>query len=141
MLSMNCRNQYLLMENHPGHLTLSTVCLKGPVLAPASSFCMSVSYSLSWNATYQKCTPMLTTSNSTLPSNLSLNMPLMLSLLCKRASLKWVLMDKLMLNDEKTEFIVIGIRQQLVKVNIDSLCVGHTAILPSFRSEESCWLV
>lgn len=55
--------------------------------------------------------------NSTLPSNLSLNMPLMLSPLCKRASLKWVLMDKLMLNDEKTEFIVIGTRQQLVNVN------------------------
>ena len=44
---------------------------------------------------------------------------------------KWMLMDKLMLNDEKTEFIVIGTRQQLVKVDIDSLCVGHTAILPS----------
>ena len=39
-----------------------------------------------------------------------------------------------MLNDEKTEFTVIGTRQQLVKVVIDSLCVGHTAILPS--SEE-----
>ena len=40
-------------------------------------------------------------------------------------------MDKLMLNDEKTEFILIGTRQQLVKVDIDSLCVCHTAILPS----------
>ena len=40
-----------------------------------------------------------------------------------------MLMDKLMLNDEKTEFTVIGARQQLVKVDIDSLCVGHTAIL------------
>ena len=40
-------------------------------------------------------------------------------------------MDKLMLNDKTTEFIVIGTRQQLVKVNIDSLFVGHTAILPS----------
>ena len=30
---------------------------------------------------------------------------------------KWMLMDKLMLNDEKTEFIVIGTRQQLVNVN------------------------
>ena len=30
-------------------------------------------------------------------------------------------MDKLMLNDEKTEFIVIGTRQHLVKVDIDSL--------------------
>ena len=38
-------------------------------------------------------------------------------------------MEKLMLNDENTEFIVIGIRQQLVKVDIDSLCVGHTASL------------
>ena len=28
---------------------------------------------------------------------------------------KYMLMDKLMLNDEKTEFIVIGTRQQLVK--------------------------
>ena len=34
-----------------------------------------------------------------------------------------------MLNDKKTEFIVIGTRQQLV--DVDSLCVGHTAILPS----------
>ena len=42
---------------------------------------------------------------------------------------KWMLTDKLMLNDEKTEFIVTGTRQQLV--DIDSLCVGHTAILPS----------
>ena len=39
-----------------------------------------------------------------------------------------MLMDKLMLNDEKTEFTVIGTRQQLVKVDI-ALCVGHTAIL------------
>ena len=30
-------------------------------------------------------------------------------------------MDKLMLNDEKTEFTVIGTRQQLEKVDIDSL--------------------
>ena len=43
---------------------------------------------------------------------------------------KWMLMDKLMLNDKNTEFIVIGTRQ-LVQVDIDSLCVGHTAILPS----------
>ena len=59
----------------------------GPVLVLSSSFCMSVSYSLSSNAIYQKCTHMLTTGNSTLPSNLSLNMRLMLSQLCKRALL------------------------------------------------------
>ena len=44
---------------------------------------------------------------------------------------KWMLMDKLMLNDKTTEFSVIGTRQQLVKVKIDSLFVSHTAILPS----------
>ena len=42
-----------------------------------------------------------------------------------------MLMDKLMLNDKTTEFSVIGTRQQLVKVKIDSLFVSHTAILPS----------
>ena len=42
---------------------------------------------------------------------------------------KWMQMEKLMLNDENTEFSVIGIRQQLVKVDINSLCVGHTASL------------
>ena len=81
------RNQCLLMEKHPGRLTLSMVFLKGPVLALSSSFCMSVNYSLSSNAIYQKCTHMLTTRNSILPSNLSLNMRLMLSKLCKLALL------------------------------------------------------
>ena len=46
---------------------------------------------------------------------------------------KWMLMDKMMLNDEKTQFIVIRTGQQFVKVDIDSLCVGHTAILPSSK--------
>ena len=41
------------------------------------------------------------------------------------------ILQRLMLNDEKTEFTVIGTRQQLVKVKIDSLCVGHKAIFPS----------
>ena len=43
-----------------------------------------------------------------------------------------MLMDKLMLNDEKTEFIVNETRQQLAKVDIDSPLVSHTAILLSF---------
>ena len=38
--------------------------------------------------------------------------------------------DKLCLNDSKTEFIIIGTKQQLAKVNIDSLCVGDTSIVP-----------
>ena len=35
-----------------------------------------------------------------------------------------MLSDRLKLNDYKTEFVIIGTRQQLAKVNIDSLTVG-----------------
>ena len=35
-----------------------------------------------------------------------------------------------MINESKTEFIIIGTRQQLAKVNIDSITVGSSEILP-----------
>ena len=38
--------------------------------------------------------------------------------------------DKLRLNDSKTEFMIVGTRQQLAKVNIDQLCVGESSIVP-----------
>jgi len=41
---------------------------------------------------------------------------------------KWMLSDRLKINDDKTEFIVIGTRQQLQKVNIDSLRVGNVTV-------------
>ncbi|CAB4021206.1 Hypothetical predicted protein, partial [Paramuricea clavata] len=37
---------------------------------------------------------------------------------------EWTLSDRLKLNDGKTEFVLIGSRQQLAKVNIDALHVG-----------------
>ena len=36
----------------------------------------------------------------------------------------------LRLNDSKTEFMIVGTRQQLAKVNIDQLCVGESSIVP-----------
>ena len=39
--------------------------------------------------------------------------------------------DKLLLNDEKTELLVIGTRQQLSKVNIFSIAVRNSAIMKS----------
>ena len=54
---------------------------------------------------------------------------------------EWMLSDTLKLNDDKTEFVIIGTRQQLAKVNIDSLTVGDYTIAP--RSEVKnlgCWL-
>ena len=38
--------------------------------------------------------------------------------------------DKLMLNDDKTEFVLIGTRQQLAKVDIDSISVGSYDVSP-----------
>lgn len=40
----------------------------------------------------------------------------------------WMLMDRLMLNDDKTNFIILGTRQQLPKANIDSLRVGNATV-------------
>ena len=47
--------------------------------------------------------------------------------LCVDAVRCWMMKDKLCLNDnktDKTEFIIIGSRQQLAKVIFASLCVG-----------------
>ena len=38
--------------------------------------------------------------------------------------------DKLLLNDDKTEFLMIGIKQQLGKVNIDHMLIGDCVIRP-----------
>ncbi|CAB4009259.1 Hypothetical predicted protein [Paramuricea clavata] len=43
---------------------------------------------------------------------------------------KWMSEDKLLLNDEKTEFLLIGTKQQLAKVNLDHITVGTTDIAP-----------
>ena len=43
----------------------------------------------------------------------------------------WMLSDRLKLNDDKTEFIIIGTRQQLAKVNIESTRVGDSTTTPA----------
>ena len=43
---------------------------------------------------------------------------------------KWVYRDKLKINDDKTEFLVIGSRQQLLKINHCSVRVGTIDIKP-----------
>ena len=42
-----------------------------------------------------------------------------------------MLQDKLKINDAKTEFLLIGTRSQLKKVDIDSLKIGDSVITPS----------
>ena len=41
-----------------------------------------------------------------------------------RAVRAWMIMDKLKLNEFKTEFMIIGTRQQLSKINRNTLLVG-----------------
>ena len=44
---------------------------------------------------------------------------------------KWMYRDKLKINDDKTEFLVIGSRQQLLKINHSSVRVGLISIMPT----------
>ena len=43
---------------------------------------------------------------------------------------KWMAEDKLLLNDAKTEFLVIETRQQLSMININSIKIGDADIVP-----------
>ena len=49
---------------------------------------------------------------------------------CISAIRCWMIKDKLKVNDSKTEFILIGTRQQLAKVDIKGLVVGDATISP-----------
>ena len=49
--------------------------------------------------------------------------------------------DKLMINDSKTEFILIGTRQQLCKLQPCAISVGHDTITASTQVKNlGCWL-
>ena len=41
---------------------------------------------------------------------------------------KWMIGDRLMLNDDKTEFLLLGTKQQLAKVDINSITVGGSVV-------------
>ena len=49
---------------------------------------------------------------------------------CVKDVRNWMNNDKLLLNDDKTEFLMIGTKQQLAKVNIDHILIGDSAIRP-----------
>ena len=50
---------------------------------------------------------------------------------CLRDIRQWMIRDKLMINDEKTEFMMIGTRAQLAKVHLSTLTVGEAEIVPN----------
>ena len=50
---------------------------------------------------------------------------------CISAIRSWLLTNKLLINDTKTEFLIIGTRQQIYKVQTDSISVGgRESLLP-----------
>ena len=49
---------------------------------------------------------------------------------CIRDLRAWMISDKLMINDGKTEVLLVGTRQQLQKVNIDAITVGSSRVTP-----------
>ena len=49
----------------------------------------------------------------------------------------WMREDQLMLNDDKTEFLIIGTRQQLSKVSIQSIKIGQTKVSPVASARNS----
>ena len=55
---------------------------------------------------------------------------------CIRDLRDWMTRDRLKLNEDKTEVILIGTRQQLAKVNVTSIAVGDETIeaKPSVRN-------
>ena len=42
----------------------------------------------------------------------------------------WMLSNHLLINDSKTEFIIIGSKQQMSKININEITVGESTIEP-----------
>lgn len=42
----------------------------------------------------------------------------------------WMIVEKLKINNGKTELTMVGIRRQLEKINIDHLTIGDTRVSP-----------
>ena len=47
---------------------------------------------------------------------------------------KWMIRDRLMLHDDKTEFLLLGTKQQLDKVDINRFTVGESVVKPVVRN-------
>ena len=53
----------------------------------------------------------------------------------------WMITDKLMFNDDKPEFLVIGSSKQLSKVSVSSIGVGDVDVIPVHSGKKSGFLV
>lgn len=54
---------------------------------------------------------------------------------------QWMSMNRLKLNDEKTEFLLVGTGQQLAKLCVEPLAVGDHLIAPCKEARNlGCWV-
>ena len=53
----------------------------------------------------------------------------------------WMINDKLILNDDKTEFLAIGTSKQLSKVSVSSIRVGDVDVIPAHSAKKPGFLV
>ena len=54
---------------------------------------------------------------------------------CFADVLSWMINDKLMLNDDKNEFLVIGMSKQLSKVSVSSIRVGDVDVISVYSAK------
>ena len=54
---------------------------------------------------------------------------------CVEEIRRWMIRNRLMMNNDKTEFLLIGTKQQLVKVNINHVKVGSASIVPTSHAK------
>ena len=50
---------------------------------------------------------------------------------CIRDIRQWMLHDRLLINDAKSEFLIIGSKQQLKKINISNIMIGDAKVFPT----------
>lgn len=60
--------------------------------------------------------------------------------LCVSDIRSWMVKDKLSMNVEKTVFLIIGTRQQLIKVNISNISIGTEDISEAPVKNLGVWL-
>ena len=107
---------------------------KGPALIPCCISSALQSCLTSLNVTFQILTVMRMIHKYICPSSpmtCQVNDAITAMQNCIDDVRSWMEHDKLLLNDEKTEFIIIGTLQQSSKVKISSITVGNSDIMKS----------
>ena len=109
------------------------VSLRARALVHYRLYCMRARFFQSWTNICLAPIVMQMTANFICPSApmlVLINQEVALARMesCIDDNLNWMLNDKLKLNDDKTEFLIIRTSQQFAKVTISSLRVGNLAI-------------